>query len=67
MPLCQPLHKLTNSARARFLVETLVNVKNGKAKTGNGVEQSNEAAARMKKFLSGLGRKRRRESDCVWK
>jgi len=47
-------------ARARFLVETLVNVKNGKGKTGNGVEQSNEAAARMKKFLSGLGRKRRR-------
>lgn len=41
------------------MIETLVNVKNGKGKTGNGAEQSNDAAARMKKFLSGLGRKRR--------
>lgn len=41
------------------MIETLVNVKNGKGKTGNGAEQSNDAAARMKKFLSGLGKKRR--------
>jgi len=43
------------------MVETLVNVKNGKGKLGSGAEQSNEAAQRMKKYLSGLGRKRRCE------
>ncbi|WVQ97462.1 hypothetical protein IAU59_004575 [Kwoniella sp. CBS 9459] len=51
----------TMTARARFLVETLTNVKNGKIKatSGSGAEAGNDAAARMKKFLSGLGRKRR--------
>ncbi|WVF70452.1 hypothetical protein IAT40_005242 [Kwoniella sp. CBS 6097] len=49
----------TMTARARFLVETLTNVKNGKVKSTSGSEAGNEAAGRMKKFLSGLGRKRR--------
>lgn len=44
------------------MIETLVNVKNGKGKTGAGAEQSSDAAARMKRFLSSLGRKRRRKS-----
>jgi hypothetical protein len=44
------------------MIETLVNVKNGKGKTGNGAEQSSAAAERMKKFLATLGRKRRCES-----
>ncbi|KAK1925706.1 osmoregulation-related protein [Papiliotrema laurentii] len=49
----------TMTTRARFMIETLVNVKNGKGKTGNGAEQSSAAAERMKKFLATLGRKRR--------
>ncbi|WWD17639.1 hypothetical protein CI109_102080 [Kwoniella shandongensis] len=49
----------TMTARARFMVETLTNVKNGKVKSNAGSEAGNEAAGRMKKFLSGLGRKRR--------
>ncbi|WWC66159.1 uncharacterized protein I206_100060 [Kwoniella pini CBS 10737] len=49
----------TMTARARFLVETLTNVKNGKIKSNQNSEGGNEAALRMKKFLSGLGKKRR--------
>ena len=44
------------------MVETLTNIKNGKNKAGSANDPSNEAASRMKKFLSGLGRKRRRKS-----
>lgn len=41
------------------MVETLTNVnKSGKVKTGAEGEQGNEAAARMKKYLSSLGRKK---------
>ncbi|WVW82576.1 hypothetical protein I302_104587 [Kwoniella bestiolae CBS 10118] len=47
------------TARARFMVETLTNVKNGKIKSNQNSEGGNEAAMRMKKFLSGLGKKRR--------
>ncbi|OXG77281.1 MIF4G/MA4 domain-containing protein [Cryptococcus neoformans A2-102-5] len=49
----------TMTARARFMVETLTNVKNGKVKSSAASEAGNDAAQRMKKFLSGLGRKRR--------
>ncbi|ODN78032.1 hypothetical protein L202_05115 [Cryptococcus amylolentus CBS 6039] len=50
----------TMTARARFMVETLVNVnKHGKVRAGAEGEAGNEAAQRMKKFLSGLGKKRR--------
>ncbi|KAK8866155.1 hypothetical protein IAR55_001306 [Kwoniella newhampshirensis] len=49
----------TMTARARFMVETLTNVKNGKLKSNAGSEAGNEAAGRMKKFLAGLGKKRR--------
>ncbi|WVR06094.1 hypothetical protein IAU60_003122 [Kwoniella sp. DSM 27419] len=49
----------TMTARARFLVETLTNVKNGKVRSNTGSEAGNEAATRMKKFLTGLGKKRR--------
>nr|XP_018267412.1 MIF4G/MA4 domain-containing protein [Kwoniella dejecticola CBS 10117]OBR89570.1 MIF4G/MA4 domain-containing protein [Kwoniella dejecticola CBS 10117] len=48
----------TMTARARFMVETLTNVKNGKIKSNQNSEGGNEAAMRMKKFLSGLGKKR---------
>ncbi|KAK6905960.1 hypothetical protein I203_106795 [Kwoniella mangroviensis CBS 8507] len=47
------------TARARFMVETLTNVKNGKIKSIQNSEGGNEAATRMKKFLSGLGKQRR--------
>lgn len=43
------------------MVETLTNInKSGKVKTGAQGEQDNEAAARMKKYLSSLGRKKHR-------
>lgn len=43
------------------MVETLTNInKSGKVKTGAEGEQGNEAAARMKKYLSSLGRKKHR-------
>lgn len=44
------------STRAKFLVETMVNVRNGKTK-GLGAERDD--VARMRRFLSGLGKKRR--------
>lgn len=47
---------LTGSARARFMIETLNNLKSGKGKAQS---SDGQAAERMKKFLSGLGRKRR--------
>lgn len=47
------------SARARFMIETLTNLKNGKLKTLPGADL--DAVNRMKKFLGSLGRKRRRK------
>lgn len=47
------------------MVETLTNVKNGKVKSSATSEAGNDAAQRMKKFLSGLGRKRRCQSSCT--
>ena len=49
-----------NRSRARFLVETLTNVKNNKLRSTSGAELGIEAADRMKKFLSSLGHHRRR-------
>ncbi|KAK4689479.1 nucleolar MIF4G domain-containing protein 1, partial [Tremellales sp. Uapishka_1] len=49
----------TMTSRARFMVETLTNIKNGKIKATTGTEQGVEATMRMKRFLGGLGKKRR--------
>ena len=42
------------------MIETLTNVKNHKLRPTSGTEQGSEAVDRMKKFLSSLGRRRRR-------
>lgn len=47
------------TTRARFMVETLVALQSGKKK-GLGAER--EDVARMRRFLAGLGKKRRRKS-----
>lgn len=52
--------RLIISARARFMIETLQNLKSGKGKAVHGTAGS-QAAERMKKFLSGLGKKQRGE------
>jgi hypothetical protein len=44
------------------MVDTLTNLKSGKSKSAN-ADQGGEAAVRMKRFLGGLGRKRRREPE----
>ncbi|KAI0833472.1 ARM repeat-containing protein [Trametes gibbosa] len=46
------------SSRTRFMVETLSNLKNNKTKKAAGQMAGNEAVDRMKKFLSGLSKKR---------
>ncbi|KAH9903026.1 MIF4G-domain-containing protein [Cubamyces lactineus] len=46
------------SSRTRFMVETLGNLKNNKIKKAAGQTAGNEAVERMKKFLSGLSKKR---------
>ncbi|KAG8700061.1 suppressor of glycerol defect [Ceratobasidium sp. 394] len=51
------------SSRFRFMVETLVNLKNNKLKdtkraTGTGQNVASEAIERMKKYLSGINKKR---------
>jgi nucleolar MIF4G domain-containing protein 1 len=46
------------TTRGRFMIETLVNLQSGKKK-GLGTER--EDVARMRRFLGGLGKKRRRE------
>lgn len=43
--------------RARYMIETLVNLKGGKAKSTQNTDD--EAVNRMKRFLGGLSRKRR--------
>lgn len=48
-------------SRTKFMIETLVNLKNGKAKHGpdaDGSAGAREVVERMKKFLSGLAKKR---------
>lgn len=54
------------SSRFRFLVETLVNLKNNRLKdtkraTGTGQNVASEAIERMKKYLSGIDKKRHGE------
>ncbi|EIW57543.1 ARM repeat-containing protein [Trametes versicolor FP-101664 SS1] len=46
------------SSRTRFMIETLSNLKNNKVKKAAGQSAGNEAVDRMKKFLSGLSKKR---------
>lgn len=46
------------SSRTRFMVETLGNLKNNKTKKAAGQTAGTEAVERMKKFLSGLNKKR---------
>ena len=46
------------SSRTRFMVETLSNLKNNKIKKAAGQTAGTEAVDRMKKFLSGLSKKR---------
>ena len=46
------------SSRTRFMVETLGNLKNNKVKKAAGQTAGGEAVERMKKFLSGLNKKR---------
>ncbi|KAI9638207.1 putative osmoregulation-related protein [Dioszegia hungarica] len=47
----------TMTTRARYMIETLVNLKGGKAKSTQNTDD--EAVNRMKRFLGGLSRKRR--------
>lgn len=51
------------SSRTRFMVETLSNLKNNKTKKAAGQMAGNEAVDRMKKFLSGLSKKRHGKSS----
>ncbi|KAI0635926.1 armadillo-type protein [Trametes polyzona] len=46
------------SSRTRFMIETLSNLKNNKIKKAAGQTAGGEAVERMKKFLSGLSKKR---------
>src|SRR4051812_23286113 len=47
------------SARTKFMIETLVNLKNSsKSRSVPGAEAGAEATRRMKKYLGGLGKKR---------
>ncbi|KAF9050784.1 hypothetical protein BDZ89DRAFT_977686 [Hymenopellis radicata] len=47
-----------SSSRTQFMIETLMNLKNHKAKKTATQNQSGEAVERMKKFLASLGKKR---------
>ena len=57
-----PADPKTMSSRTRFMVETLTNLKNNKLKkvAGGGASGSagSEAVERMKKFLSGLSKRK---------
>ncbi|KAG9314967.1 hypothetical protein JVU11DRAFT_4076 [Chiua virens] len=46
------------SSRVKFMIETLTNLKNNKIKESATQHQGGDAVERMKKFLSGLGKKR---------
>ncbi|KAF8632217.1 hypothetical protein AX15_001975 [Amanita polypyramis BW_CC] len=45
------------SSRTRFMLETLMNLKNNKSKRSASQNQGGEAVERIKKFLAGLGKK----------
>ena len=49
---------ILGSSRTRFMIETLTNLKNNKLKKNVTQNQGGEAVERMKKFLSGLSKKR---------
>ena len=53
-----PQDTKTLSSHTRFMVETLGNLKNNKIKKAAGQMAGGEAVERMKKFLSGLTKKR---------
>lgn len=54
-----PLQQLIRvSSRAQFMIETLTNLKNNKLKRNATQNQGGDAVERMKKFLSGLSKKR---------
>lgn len=46
------------SSRTRFMIETLVNLKNNKLKRNVTQNQGGEAVERMKKFLTNINKKR---------
>ncbi|KAF8843775.1 ARM repeat-containing protein [Paxillus ammoniavirescens] len=46
------------STRTKFMIETLTNLKNNKIKKSATQHQGGDAVERMKKFLTGLGKKR---------
>ncbi|CCM01388.1 uncharacterized protein FIBRA_03439 [Fibroporia radiculosa] len=46
------------SSRARFMVETLTNLKNNRTKRGTAHNAGDETVERLRKFLAGLGKKR---------
>ncbi|KIJ67003.1 hypothetical protein HYDPIDRAFT_26414 [Hydnomerulius pinastri MD-312] len=46
------------SSRTKFMIETLNNLKNNKTKKSATQHQGGDAVERLKKFLSGLGKKR---------
>ncbi|KAI0078809.1 MIF4G-domain-containing protein [Panus rudis PR-1116 ss-1] len=46
------------SSRTRFMIETLSNLKNNRVKKAASQHAGNDAVERMKKFLSGLSKKR---------
>lgn len=50
------------SSRTRFMVETLINLKNNKLKKKDTQGGATEAVERMKKFLSGISKKHHGES-----
>ncbi|KAI0264458.1 hypothetical protein BC834DRAFT_924661 [Gloeopeniophorella convolvens] len=47
-----------SSSRTRFMLETLINLKNNKVKKSAAQHAGGDAVDRMKKFLTGLGKKR---------
>ena len=49
-----------HSSRTRFMLETLVNLKNNKTKRATAQRAQGDAAERLKKFLVGLGKTRHR-------
>ncbi|KAF5391624.1 hypothetical protein D9757_002400 [Collybiopsis confluens] len=51
-------HKSSLTSRTHFMIETLDNLKNNKVKRLGAQNQGGEAVERMKKFLSGLSKKR---------
>lgn len=60
----RPCINLCCSSRTRFMVETLTNLKNNKTKRNASQAGGVDASERLKKFLSGLNK--RRHGRCLW-